>query len=171
MGRKFPGRDPSGAHRRKVIAARRVGIGARCACGEDRPEALIAGSNPTICAACQRGSKGRTTTDEHYFAGRANNPATIPISVNDHRAVLSVAQAEWPKSTLTNTEGSPLLAGAACLRGFIDPILYLIERGLLWLADMLEKLDQLLIRKLGPRWWVKTEIEEFAPKKKPNGKS
>jgi hypothetical protein len=91
--------------------------------------------------------------------------------VNDHRSHLSAAQAEWPKSTLRNTEGSPLLAGAACVRGFVDTVLYLIEKGLLWLADMLEKLDEILLKKLGPKWWVNTEIEQFAPKKKPDAKS
>jgi hypothetical protein len=171
MPPKVPIRDSIGAHRRKIVATRHVGIGARCACGEDRPEALIAGSNPIICAACERAVKGRTTMDRHHFAGRANNPATIPIPVNDHRAILSVAQAEWPKSTLTNKDGSPLLAGAACLRGCIDTILYLIEKGLLWLADMLEKLDQDQVKKLGPRWWANTEIEQIAPKKKPDAKS
>ena len=171
MSRKPPKNDPIGAHRRKVIAARRVGVGVRCACGEDRPEALIAGSNPPICAACERSAKGRTTKDDHPPFGRTNNPATVSVPVNDHRAVLSVAQAEWPKSTLRNTEGSPLLAGAACVRGFVDTTLYLIEQGLLWLADMLEKLDQVLIRKLGPRWWVNTEVENFTPKKKPDAKS
>jgi len=45
----------------------------------------------------------------------------------------------------------------------------LIEKGLLWLADMLEKLDQVLLKKLGPKWWVNTEIEQFAPKKKKPG--
>lgn len=169
--RKSPRLDSSGAHRRKVIAARRVGIGARCSCGEDRPEALISGSSPIKCAACQRAAKGRTTIDEHHFAGRANNPATIPIPINDHRAILSVAQAEWPKSTLSNAEGSPLLAGAACLRGCIDTILYLIEKGLPWLADMLEKSDEVLLKKLEPRWWTNTEIEQFAPKKKPDAKT
>lgn len=168
---KFPKNDPRGAYRRNVVAARRVGEGARCACGEDRPEALIAGSNPTRCAECERVRKGRRTMDQHHFAGRANSPSTVPIPTNDHRAVLSVAQADWPRSTLSNTEGSPLLAGAACLRGFIDTILYLIEKGLPWIAEMLEKLDQVLIRKLGPRWWANTEIEQFAPKKKPNAKS
>jgi hypothetical protein len=171
MGRKFPRPDPSGTHRRKVIAARRVGVGACCACGEDRPEALIAGSNPTMCAACQRAAKGLTTTDQHHFAGKANNPATIPVPVNDHRAILSVVQGEWPKPTLSNTEGSPLLAGAASLRGCIDTIHYLIEKGLLWLAEMLEKLDDVQVKKLGPRWWVNTEIEQFAPKKKPDAKA
>jgi hypothetical protein len=170
MPRKLPRRDRIGAHRRKVVAARRVGFGTRCACGEDRPEALIAGSKPPMCAACIRAAKGRTTTDHHHFAGRANHPTTISIPVNDHRAILSVAQAEWPKSTLTNIEGSPLLAGAACLRGFIDTILYLIEKGLLWLADMLEKLDEVQVKNLGPKWWANTELEQFAPKK-PNAQS
>ena len=71
MPRKLPTRDPRDAHRRKVVAARRVGIGARCSCGEDRPEALIAGSNPTICAACERVSKGRLTTDDHHSFGKS----------------------------------------------------------------------------------------------------
>ena len=168
---KIPSVDPARAHRRKVIVARRVGVGARCSCGEDRPEALIAGSNPTTCEACQRTAEGRTTTDQHHFAGRANNPTTISVPVNDHRAVLSVAQAEWPKSTLENANGSPLLAGAACLRGFIDTILYLIKNGLLSIANMLEKLDEIQVKKLGPKWWVNTEIEQFAPKKKPNAKA
>ena len=171
MPRKPPTRDPSGAHRRNVMAARRVGVGARCSCGESRPQALISGSNPTVCAACQRAAKGRTLVDQHHFAGKANNRATIPIPVNDHRAVLSVAQAEWPKSTLENPEGSPLLAAAACLRGWIDTILYLIEKGLLWISDMLEKLDQLQVNKLGPRWWVNTEIEQYAPTRKSDGQS
>jgi hypothetical protein len=80
-----------------------------------------------------------------------------------------VAQADWPKSTLVNPQGSPLLAAAACVRGFVDMVFYLIERGLPWTADMLETLDQLLVAKLGPRWWVRTEIERFAPNKKEVG--
>jgi hypothetical protein len=171
MARKFPRLDSTGAYQRKAVAARRVGVGARCACGEDRAEALIAGSSLTTCAECHRAANGLTTIDRHHFAGKANNPATIPVPVNDHRAVLSVAQSAWPKSTLTNTEGSPLLAGAACLRGCIDTILLVIEEGPLWLADMLEKLDEIQVKKLGPRWWVNTEIEQFAPKKKPDAKS
>jgi hypothetical protein len=91
--------------------------------------------------------------------------------VNDHRAHLSVAQADWPKATLINAQGSPLLAAAASVRGFVDSIFYLIERGLLWIADMLEKLDEFLLKELGPRWWHETDIEQFAPKKKTHGKS
>jgi len=45
----------------------------------------------------------------------------------------------------------------------------LVEKGLPWLAEMLEQLDEVLLKKLGPKWWVKTEIERFAPKKKKPG--
>ena len=168
MRRKTPTRDPIGAHRRKVVAARRVGSEGRCSCGEARPEALVSGIKPTTCAACQRTAAERTTTDDHHFAGKANNPTTIPVAVNDHRAHLSVAQADWPKSTLRNPQNSPLLAAAGCLRGFVDTVLYLIEKGLLWIAEMLEQLDQILLKRLGPQWWRETEIEPFAPKKRPN---
>lgn len=104
--------------------------------------------------------------DAHHVAGKANSPIVVRVPVNDHRACLSVAQADWPKSTLVNRRGSPLLASAACVRGSVDMVLYLIDRGLPWTADMLETLDELLVAKLGSRWWVGTAIEAFAPKKK-----
>jgi hypothetical protein len=84
---------------------------------------------------------------------------------------LSPAQEDWPKLTLKNPLGSPLLAGAACVRGFVDSILYLMEKGLIWIAEMLEKLDELLMKKLGPQWWLNSEIEQYAPKGKLNGQA
>ena len=98
-------------------------------------------------------------------AGKANSPITIPIRVNDHRAVLSPCQADWPKDTLENRSGSPLRAAAACVRGCIDTILYLIEQGLLWIAEMLEVLDVYLTKKLGSKYWENTELERFTPKR------
>lgn len=171
MGQKIPARDPVAAHRRKVAAARRVGLHAVCSCGEARPEALISGMKPITCAACQRAANGRTSRDDHHFAGKANSLITVEVPVNDHRARLSVTQADWPKSTVRNSQNSPLLAAAGCVRGFVDTILYLIEHGLHWIAEMLETLDQILVKKLGPNWWVGTEIQQFAPKKRPNGQS
>jgi hypothetical protein len=102
--------------------------------------------------------------DNHHFAGRANNPLTVPVPVNDHRADLTVAQADWPKETRYNPNGSPLLAGAACIRGFVDWIVYLIQKGVLWIAEMLEALDKCLLEKIGPVWWVNTPVAQFAPK-------
>ena len=104
------------------------------------------------------------TKDDHHFAAKANSPVTIPAPVNDHRAELNVAQYDWPKQTRENPDGSPLLAAAACIRGFIDTVLYLIEKGLHWIADMLEKADAFLTQTHGKKWWTGTEIEKFAPR-------
>lgn len=161
-----PQRDPIKAHQRQAVAARRIGSDAKCVCGEARPEALIPGSQPIICAACERKSMERKIMDCHHFAGKTNNPLTVPVPVNDHRAVLSVDQYDWPKGTLENSEGSPLLAAAGCLRGFVDWILYLLNKGVLWIAEMLESLDALLTNQLGARWWTGTPLERFAPKDK-----
>jgi hypothetical protein len=159
-------RDPEGAAKRAAIARRRVGEGARCACGETRPLALIAGSNPMICAKCQRQEKGHTVMDKHHAFGEANDPkTTILVPVNDHRAELNEAQNDWLKQTRENPDGSPLLAGAGTIRGFIDQILYLIDKGLNWVADMLEKLDEWLKGKFGPNYWLGTPLEEFVPGK------
>jgi hypothetical protein len=171
MSRKLPTRDPVGAHRRKVVATRRVGVGAHCACGETRPEALIREKTRVICQQCKRKEKHMRNEDDHHFAGAANSPITVRAPVNDHVAELSTAQADWPPSTLSNAERSPLLAAAASIRGFIDTVLYLVKHGLLWIADMLEKLDTFQVSRLGPNWWMHTDIEQFAPKKKSHGRS
>jgi len=103
--------------------------------------------------------------DRHHPAGKANNPATVAIPVNGHRADLSVAQYDWPKETWENPLGSPLLAGAASIRGFCDTITYLIDELLLWIARMLEALDEYLKKRLGPEWWRGTKLEQFKPKR------
>lgn len=161
---KLKPRDPEAAYRRRAIAQRRVGVGAKCTCGEARPEALIREKNRVICQACKRKQNGMTGKDDHHFAMKANSPVTISIPVNDHVAELNTAQQDWPKQTRENPTGSPLIAAAACIRGFIDTILHLIEKGLHWIADMLEIADAHLASKLGPQWWKNTELQKFAPK-------
>jgi hypothetical protein len=159
-------RDPEGAAKRAAVARRRVGEGARCACGEARPLALVPGSHPMICAKCQRQKRGHTVMDNHHPFAEANDPkTTVPVSVNDHRADLNEAQNDWPRQTRENPDGSPLLAAAGIVRGFIDQILYLAEKGLLWVADVLEKLDDWLKSKFGPNYWLGTPLETFVPKK------
>jgi hypothetical protein len=170
MPGKRPPCHPSKALRRKVVAARRVGLDASCSCGEKRPEALIPGMSPPTCAGCQRAKNREATMDNHHPFGRANSSMTIPVPVNDHRARLSIDQMDWPPSTLRNPQGSPLLAAAACIRGFVDTVLYLIG-GLPWIADMLELLDDLQTKKFGPKWWINTGLKQFAPKRKSNDKS
>lgn len=165
MSIELPQRDPSGAYRRNVKAARRVGKNKRCSeCGESRPEALVPKSNPRICYECERKSNGQKPEDNHHFAGEANHPLTIPIPINDHRAELSAAQYDWEKKMRENPEGCPVVAGAACIQGFADTVIYLIKKGVLWIVEMLLFLSDLLLEKLGPKWWVGTPIEQFVPK-------
>lgn len=159
----LPKRDPFSAYQREDTAARRIGPRKQCECGEARPEALVTGSNPVICAKCQREKRGQTTMDEHHPAGKANNPTTILVPVNDHRAILSPAQYDWPKETRENPDGSPLLAAAGCVRGFADTIIYLVQKLLLWIPEMLEKVDKFLVDTLGRKYWLNTEFGRFAP--------
>lgn len=161
---KVKHRDPEAAWVRYATASRRVGVNAKCACGETRPLALIPKTNPTMCHRCKRMKKGKTITDDHHVFAKANSPITLPTPVNDHRAELSAAQYDWPKRTLENPGGSPLLAAAGAIRGFIDYIHYLIEKGLAWVAGMLEAADAFLAKQLGSKWWIGTELEQFAPK-------
>jgi hypothetical protein len=160
----MPQRDPSAAYVRKATAARRV-ADRKCACGESRPQALLPETDPIMCYECQRKRNGKTTNDRHHPAGKSNDPITIPIPVNDHRAELSPAQNDWPKETLENTDGCPLLAGAGSIRGFVDTEAYLQETLLHRRVKMLEALSVFLAERLGPDWWINTEMEQFAPRR------
>jgi hypothetical protein len=159
-------RDPIAAFHRDSTAARRIGQGKKCRCGEARPLALVSGSIPIICAACLRKQNGQSQFDNHHPAGRANHPATVPIWVNDHRARLSADQYEWPPETWTNPSGSPALAAAAAIRGYWETNEYVGEALLLENAVFLEALEKFLTARLGPNWWRGTEIEPFARKRK-----
>lgn len=164
--RKPPPGSPIRKYQRKATAARRIGSDQEChICGEKRPEALIAGSRPMICFACQRKKEGKSATDAHHPAGKSNSPVIVPLPVNDHRAELSKAQLNWPRETLENPNGSPLLAAAACIRGFRDTAMYLIEKLLVLIPDMLEQLNAFLIDKHGPNWWKNTNVDKFTPKR------
>lgn len=165
--RKPPKRDPSAAFVREAIARRRIGD-KKCACGETRPWAFE-GPGSERCERCERERLGHKTTDDHHLAGEANNPATIPVDVNDHRARLSPDQHDWPRRTLENRDGDPLLAAAANERGFIDYIHYAIDEYLLPNPEMLETLSELLEAKLGPKWWQNTGLDRFAPKRRRKG--
>jgi hypothetical protein len=163
MTTKIPPRNAKAAYRRKVKAARRIGENRKCKCGESRPEALIPSSDPITCAACNRRTHKKSDADNHHIAGKANSPITIKLGVNDHRAEMNVSQQDWPRKTLENPDSSPLLSGAAHIRGFVDLIVYLVQQFLLWVADMLELLDTTLERKLGRKWWTHTKLRSFEP--------
>jgi hypothetical protein len=165
--RRAPKRDPSAAYVREAIARRRIGDKKCRVCRETRPWAFN-GPKSEICERCERERLGHKTTDDHHLAGDANNPSIMPVDVNDHRARLSPDQHDWPRRTLKNTDGDPLLAAAGCMRGFIDYIYYAIEKYLLWVPVMLETLSEYLEDKLGRKWWQNTPVERFSPKRRRN---
>ena len=165
-------RDPIAAHARSSVAQREVGTDASCTCGETRPRALQRHTSGFTCALCTRCAEGKAPHDKHHISGKANSHVIILVPVNDHRAQISVNQYNWPKRTLENADGSPLLSGAACIRGFVDIVDYLteievvscfIEQFLLWIAVMLETLDEFLVSLKGRQWWVETKLQTFAP--------
>jgi hypothetical protein len=161
--RRIPKRDPSAALIRQAIAQRRIGD-KKCVCGEMRPLAFAC-RNSKLCAKCERKKRGHKTTDDHHVAGKANDPITIPVDVNDHRARLNADQMDWPKETRENSDGSPLLAASGAIRGFVDTVVYLLENLLLKHAEILEKIDAYLVRTLGRKWWLKIDPKQFAPKR------
>ena len=165
---KKTSRDHIASFEREARAARRCGPDNRCKCGEKRPLAFIPGSKPRICASCQRDQRSLSPFDDHHPASEVNDPTTVPIPVNDHRAELSPQQYEWPPKTWTNPSGSPIRAGAARVRGYCETNDYLVCSLLIPNAEMLEALDEFLEKRLGPKWWIGTEMDRFAPKRKPN---
>jgi len=164
MTRKVTPRNPRAAYRRQALAERRCGIGAKCKCGESRPLALIPGSVPTICAGCDRRKRGRRKSDDHHIVGKANGPLTMRMPVNDHRGFLSREQSEWPRKTLENPDGNPLLTKAAFIRGYIDTSAYLHQQLLLPAAEILEFLETTESRKLGKKTVKKDKAKAVEPK-------
>lgn len=160
MSAKTIQRDPIGAAKRKSVAERRVGIGAECACGENRPAALIAGSKPIICEECKRRKNGHNTYDNHHVAGKANHPFTIAIPANDHRE-LSEAQNDLSEAIRKNPFGSPLLSVAGAIHGLYNTIVRLLKNLLLWIPEYLEKLDACLTSLFGPTWWNSLGLGEI----------
>jgi len=147
-------RDPVDAWLRGVRAQRRVGSGAVCAScrRERRPFALISGRTPPCCFACDRVAQGRPPCEDNHAFGKRNSDLTIRYPINDHRAVLSVAQYHWPPETLQNSDGDPFLASAARFRGLYDNLAYMLGDCLAE-AERLEQLSAHMRKKYGPNWW------------------
>lgn len=156
--------DPIKSTARQSKAQRRAGEGASCAeCGETRPQAIVPRSRPRSCEECYRRRCGMKATDSHHIAGKSNSPITIEVPANTHRAALSVAQHEWPTTTLENRDGSPVIRAAAALRGAGDVLVELIVGLLEMCATLLEALDRWLRDTLGERWWIGTAFEGWQP--------
>jgi hypothetical protein len=160
-----PSRKTIAQFARSAAARRSIGENRQCDCGESRPEALVRGSNPLVCYECFQSKRGLTTFENHHPAGKANNPATIPVPANDHRADLSVFQYDWPQKTLRNPDKSPLLSFAANVRGHIETVDYLNRALLASLPEMFEAMDKFLEKKLGRNWWRGTPFENLFSKR------
>lgn len=162
----IPDPNPIKTYARDSRAKSRLPKNARCACGEDRPEALIRDSNPLTCFRCKQRMDGKSGRELHHVAGNANHPGTIQTDGNDHR-VLSAAQSSWESKILRNPHGSPLIAAAACILGSVQFVVHVTQTFLLWIVEMLVKLDDYLLERLGASWWLNTPIAPYRGRRSP----
>jgi hypothetical protein len=161
-----------------VKAQNRVGKNARCACGENRAQALILKlPGSVICACCDRIARGMNPMDKHHIAGRVNHWAVIMVPVNDHLAYFTVKQlCCWPQKTSWNPDGSPLLTVAACIRGLVDFVFWPVVKDvamfnkyrataedLIRVAEILEAKDEYLTERRGRHYWLDLPISKYAP--------
>jgi hypothetical protein len=121
-------------------------------CEEHDPFALSGVHPDLVCDEHLADELGHSWMQDHHLAGKANDAVTAPVPGNDHRQ-LSARQQLWPRDTLRNPDGSPLLRAAAALRGWLDILRLIIEKTVGWVPPLLESLDQALRDKLGPVWW------------------
>jgi hypothetical protein len=151
--------DDSADRRADRIEARRRELGTRtprCAapgCREAHPEAFTGVAPNLLCREDLADAQDRSWTEGHHIAGRRNHQLVVDIPANDHAILSASQQVEWPRATLRNPDGSPLLRAAALLRGWLDILRLLIERGLGWIPPFLEALDEQLTAHIGPKWW------------------
>jgi hypothetical protein len=123
-------------------------------CDECNPFALTGVHPNLLCAEHVAERDGRSWTEQSHTAAKANLPNdTVAIPANDHSVLTHDMQAAWPKATLRNPDGRPLLTAAAATRGWLDTLRLIIERTVGWVPAFLERLDAWLRTKLGDRWW------------------
>ena len=97
-----------------------------------------------ICYECDAKQRGKSTFEAHHVAGRANDPTTIDVPVNDHRAELSVDQYEWPRGRLQNPDAARCLRCRDASAASSQRHTYFMERLLGWIPPQLETLDAFL---------------------------
>jgi hypothetical protein len=67
-------------------------------------------------------------------------------------------QRDWPERTLRNPDGSPLLAAAATIRGWLDVLSLIVQRTVGHIPVLLESLDEGLRATYGDRWWESLDL-------------
>ena len=128
-----------------------MGRNAACECGEARPYALITGRTPPLCYRCERLAHGREPYEDNHVFGKRNSDLTIQYPINDHRAVLSVAQYRWPPGALENPHDSVLMAGVARMHAAYDNVEHILAENREFAAQLVH-VDELLMTVYGPRW-------------------
>jgi hypothetical protein len=128
----------------------------RCAylgCPETDPLALI-GTYPSIyCYEHDALLKRLPWLEAHHASAKANDPMTVQTPGNDHRVLSELQNASWPRETLRNPDGSPLLRAAAAIRGWLDLLYVVMTRTVSWVPAFLEGLDAWLRERIGSMWW------------------
>jgi hypothetical protein len=144
--------------------ARRAGkfpTDSKCAsCPETDPIVLVEGSDPLRCYECQARGAGKSGVEADHFAGAANSPVTLRIPANVHRR-RSDRQYDWPRATLENRDGNPLLKIAAMVRGWLD-YLQIIVDVLDVVPAALVALNASLVNGQGARWWEQPQFLRFS---------
>ena len=137
---------------RRSRKQRTLGPNAHCwKCGYTDNTALQWKRGKIWCYECASAQEGRATVEAHHVVGRSNDPSTVGIPGNVHRA-LSDAQEDWPKLTRYNQDGDPLRWMAAFFRFLRDVARWALDR-LEWLALWSERLADYHDAVDGPRWW------------------
>ncbi len=145
---------------RRARRAEKFPPDARCqSCGVSSPIVLVEGSDPLTCYQCQARANGKSGLEADHFAGAANSPISFLLPANIHR-IYSDEQQDWPRTTLENRGGDPLLRIAALVRGWLG-YLRIILNALEHVPVALEVLNNALIDVHGPRWWEQPQFLGF----------
>jgi hypothetical protein len=125
---------------------------------------LVRGTKPIRCTACERERNGKAATDEHHVASKNNHPLTVTVPVNERRAILDGDADGLEQDDAGEPERVPaIMAAAAVLRGAVDTILYLIDKGIDWVIALMETLSKFCANVWGDGWWNNTPLAAFAP--------
>jgi hypothetical protein len=143
---------------RRSRKARPLGPDARCwQCGYPETSGLGRHNRKIWCYECWAARQEKTTTEQHHLLGKANDPTTVGVPGNLHRAI-SDAQHDWPNETRYNRDRDPLLWLAALFRS-----LHSIGRCVIdWLesfARFFEQLSRTLRHEYGARWWQTLQLD------------
>jgi hypothetical protein len=150
-----PDRDEERLEARLALLGTRSPRCSAPGCLERDPFALTGVHPRLMCAEHRNELEGRTWLEKSHTPGRRNDPTDdVPIPANDHSILSHKYQPSWPRETLRNPDGSPLLRAAAALRGWMDVLRLILERTCGWVPSFLERLDSWLRERVGDRWWV-----------------